>query len=354
MLKTIHTPASRPPAVTLRPQLTMSVAFVNRTGRTITVVWRNGQNATLRPMLDTNASGDFTVLVTYTFSNDVNFNSLPQTFDFGDSERRLFEEALVVGTRKGNSLTVAYQIPFVELEGCRGVYHDALDMVVTTKTDEQVPMHPRSSHNQKSAMIPTSPVEMINYRIIVVDKHQTFGRRYVNLGGVVLEAPTIQIDHMPDGIYVAYTAAESADAVRYDLDGDSCPLRFWHSRSEAAAHGDELEVTKQDFEVRKHELKMRELELAVEKGQSETMYKREIQLLETENKRTENLLAERERELDHLRKVKETTHKIREADIKHQYEEQSAVRKNTSEWLKIVPSLLGFAGLAFGMYKSKM
>ena len=261
---------------------------------------------------------------------------------------------MTVGSRKGNSLTVAYQIPYEDLDGCRGAYHDTLDMVFTVKRNEEVPKHPRSDSLARSSLIPSVKMEMINYRTILIDKRGLVGRRYINLGGVVLEVPIETRADMPDGVYIAYSASNVAEAKHYTVDDEECPIRLWTTYAAAMAQGDELEATKHDYEVRKHKLKMIEIDIAAEKARQEAIHRQEVQKLEEDNKRAEALLDEHEREIEHMRRVRESNYKIREANVKHQYEEQSAVRKNTSEWLKIVPSLVGFVGLAFGMYKSTM
>jgi hypothetical protein len=93
----------------------------------------------------------------------------------------------------------------------------------------------------------------------VVDNEGIFGTRYINVNGFVCKVSPVTDPLQPSGIYVYVpgNVDKRTEIVFYELHSsdEQCPIKFYPTQAEAAAHGDIFaeaekawEREKQDFE----------------------------------------------------------------------------------------------------------
>ncbi|AGX01936.1 hypothetical protein CF95_gp214 [Erwinia phage PhiEaH1] len=142
------------------------------------------------------------------------------------------------------------------------LYLQELDVVVSMHGLEHLPQHPSENVDFQLAFeerIATMSSATSGLMMGVVDNEGIFGTRYINVNGFVCKVSPVTDPLQPSGIYVYVpgNVDKRTEIVFYELHSsdEQCPIKFYPTQAEAAAHGDIFaeaekawEREKQDFE----------------------------------------------------------------------------------------------------------
>lgn len=248
-----------------------------------------------------------------------------------------------------NHTRISYRYELSDIEGRDGVYCQKLDLVFSLNKDpNRIPNHPASIEYVFDRMIVEDPE--VNSRsgsilkITIVDNQKLFGDRYLNVEGMIIEIKAIQDYRLKDGVYLVRSNYMETDAngtftnrveapsgVHYtfdDISNGKFPFTLWVSKQEALMKGDKVRELKAEAELIEKKRAVKELEssLAVFKAQNDSLRE------EYEKER-----LEREKEFEEEKRKLEAD-KMRRANY---YDDLSHSRKESSEFLKFLPIILG-------------
>jgi hypothetical protein len=339
-----------------RMPLEQRISYINNLPRDVNIAWRNGMVLTLPRTCDLNSQA-LVVRVEWIFNGKM-VDELERTVSAvtndSSAELQALREAYLRSppppTRalgisyRTCTIVLEYPITLQELEACGfTVYYSELDIVVSVLTQQEMPPHPYSEAGRRAQVVADVPSSEggagFSYSIRMVDNKAQWGVRYVNIGGVVYRVTPEQDFQQRDGVYLITARAEldadgkPASKVTFcSLDQAEKDLGLYKTYDEALNFGDMSQARKEQLVNLEHDLLCSRSELQKAKAAHERELveaAREVAHLESENKRleTKNKTLEHDMTMERQR-------------LKDMYEARSYARKDTSEGLKILPTLL--------------
>lgn len=341
--------------------------YFNHTGRTIRMGWRNGAIFDIIPRSD-RINQTFIVRQELYMSDNLKGavrNRLLSHEGLQSEDFKRFKKLFMECYQKqqvGVTMKFDYVVfPEMLKEHEGALYISELDIILSTRQDN-IPLHPFCL---EAISRPAERIRTIaegGLGVVIVDNKEMIGPRWVRLMGNVVRIEPTKNSLKPDGIYVTFRGVvESArddiqDTIDY-ISPDKIEEKGWffHSFAEArnAPERDaelnyelkELDfqgkrlaattsVTKSEHEIEKLELEAKNAELT-----------RNIEVMERNHRLYEQELQRRYAREDHESKLEQ----LRSRDF---YEHQSSTRKDTSEFVKFLPTLLMGAGAAIVAIKS--
>ena len=356
-----------------------SVEFINGTGKTIYIGFRDGTIAAIRPVVRIGIHNELIVRKSNIFNLDNGISTR-----ILNSTMSVEEIALNESYRKMEQLTVTqdrvtvtdYSIPLEILERKGGTaYYADLDIVVSVNPVDSMPYHPESTAKATEECITddiNNSYTAATLSIKVVDrsgKHEAF---YANIGGAVHIVPIVADTRLDEGVYVYRSRVADGDvcatpeAVRSDIeahspvDGTMQPY-LYETYKDAITKGDPFKYREMDNEAILADIKNRELEVKARKVELDMLIEEEKsknvleadalkrERIEFEDKMArEKLKLEKQAERMKMEQQElEHTQKVKSIMVKDEYEERSYRRKDSSEILKYAPVVLtGLMGIA--------
>lgn len=258
--------------------------------------------------------------------------------------REALQLQLQVNSHGGATIVLDYPLSLEQLQTYGGsVYYSELDIVVSLLAPGSMPPHPHSDEGRRSQTIAGSPVDHggvgFGYAVEIVDNHGKYGDRFLNIGGNVYKVPTKQDFTRRDGVYIISNYAASGNLTREEPKVTFCAfeqaqetLGLYRTYDDALHLGDISQARKAELLTMEHELVKARGELQQAKAQQEKdqlASKAEIARMEGENERLKarNQLLERDMEVERQKN-------------KDYYDNRSQQRKDTSETLKILPTII--------------
>ena len=289
-----------------------------------------------------------------------------------------------------------------------GIYYSSSDIIISPLSLLECPAHPYNPKAIQSKEFRNiiDDEKSIGFNFELIDNSEKYGIRYISIAKQIYVLTPKKDLVRNDGIYV--TTLEKNLAVktgkipiqkRYDVEGSEETLGVFKTREECVAGGDvktlrkeELTRLEHDFSIEKINLERENQELKTKNNKLDQDHKRELLRIEQENKErlAELTKLEQDRKEEYskikheidLKEIKQKQdaadierkyqmeaaelnfkNKLLEADLdrnrantKDYYEGRSYDRKNTSEILKWLPTIitgiLGIIGIVF--MKTKM
>lgn len=357
--------------------------FINEMDCELTVVLRNGLPLTLPGTTGKNYHRLVirqTIVIraehsrsTKEYLNRLSVNS-PQTL-------RALQKALEqndphAGVRGPVVLRLDYVIGRDDLRkyGESAYYYDA-DVLVTTRSDPSAHVHPHSLlgqlHATDAAVVP-APIRDGGalFAVEIVDNLGVFGDRYLNIANEVYPVRAKRDANREDGVWITRTHPTQGELGSAELKVNYYPfqnsegvvtdfttLHLFETYKDAQTLGDIASARKEELAELEHALQLGKREAEESKQENERRkqeWERERQEQERETLRLKAELEARERE--HKTQIDERDRRYQEIEqererIRHdlelermrkkdQYEIRSQVRKDTGEWLKVLPGLV--------------
>lgn len=349
--------AARPFDARVASPIECRTHYINNLSVSITVVWRSGFRIRLEPVpnMDNNRLViRTTVMVDQSVKNDVervlsmvNENSSPEL----QAMRTAFIQQNQGNTYRGASIILDYPISHDQLRNYGGsIYHNELDCVISLMDLEEAPLHPYSESGKLSQTVIGSPVDhggpSFAYAVEIVDNCGKQGARYMNMSGKIYKIIPKKDPERRDGIYIvsnkpANGALDNGGVVatHYPFELAETDLGLYPTYSEALNLGDVSTARKEELARLEHQNKV----LAQEMQGLRQQHEREMLEQQNELRRTEL-----ERDRLNIKIAEQEQQMARErAELKDQYEKRSYERKDQSEILKILPSIVVGIGAVF-------
>jgi hypothetical protein len=268
--------------------------------------------------------------------------------------REAYSVEVKVNSYRGATIVLDYPLTLEQLQTYGGtIYFSELDIVVSLLPLEEMPAHPCSEEGRKSQIIAGSPVDHggvgFGYAVEIVDNHARYGDRFLNIGGNVYKVKTKKDLERRDGVYIISNYAASGQLGKAGVRVTFCAfdkaqedLGLYKTYDEALHLGDLSTARKTELLTMEHELVKNKQEAAAEK----TRYEREILAAQHEVKRMEQentRLAARTQMLEHDLGLERQR-------LKDYFDAKAYQRKDSSEALKILPSIiLGIGALVVAL-----
>lgn len=345
--------------------------YFNGLSKPVTVVDRNGMQVTIPPGFNP-AHRDFVIRLKVTFGRDVKVNIdrlLSGTSVSAKALAETIQEGSVQFRHGERRHSMDYHITLEDIESRGGsIYLSNLDRVVSTLHGHLIPLHPHSEAAIRNRLVEEDPtvneVDSFGYSLRIVDSQGLYGDRYVNINNQVYKVPISRSAAMPDGVYLTSSGPVTGDynlvkpiSKRYGFEEADVELRLYRTAEEARTLGDVLSEKEKELKQLAVEIKEREQRLKEEKLSREHEFELLKQRLDQERaeedaqrKREETRLQQRQlrlkeeiSELEHRRNMEN----LRQKDY---YENRSLERKDSSEVVKFLPSLVMGAVALFAVF----
>jgi hypothetical protein len=265
--------------------------------------------------------------------------------DDASNELKAFRDAFSyhIGRNRwqGAVITLDYPLSINTLREYGGsVYYQELDVVVSLEAFENVPPHPASDEGKNIQLTNIEQQEdAFLYSVDIVDNLAVLSERYLNINGKVYKVtPKIDLNRQ-DGIYITSNRPAVNARTENDREVSYYPLSkveelgLYRTLDEANACGDIVTARKQELADMEHQV---------------AVMKKQLQQMEHQHKLE---LANKEQELARLEgELKSASMKLQQT--KDYYDARSYERKDQSEALKFLPTLLVGVGALFAFIKS--
>jgi hypothetical protein len=341
--------------------LKRTVAYYNHLSVPVTVVGRDGLAFKIPP--STKRHNTFVIRVTYTVdihSVTIDPNHVYYHHGSDTPEGKALKAALeaIDGKQtfgKPISFSLDYTVSRDDVVSEDGnLYLSDLDIVISVLNNNAPVVHPYSySLNRFKLMEAETEVNHKNrfgYSIYIVSNHGMVNDKYINIGGTVYRVPAIEDKTLRDGVYLCSDAPVKNKAsnpmpqyVEYTFEEAKEKLKLYDSAEEADKLGDQL--AEREKEIKELQVKYRELEhdLKIERME----FEREIEEKKREYEKLAMDRQESQARIDYERN-------IRAMRDKEFYESRSLARKDSSEIVKFVPTIVtGTIALAVLLFKYK-
>lgn len=338
-----------------------SIAFHNQTDRPVVVSWRNGLKTVIPGNINFRSPA-FTVKVTMEFIGDVKENVkriLSVVNDDSPVEliqmRKSLESQTFTYGQKTLRLFLDYPIDLDKVDALGGsTYCHELDLMLSTLTEQEALPHPYSEEGRRRRLLADVPADFnkatFGFYVRLVDNTGTIGVKYVNYADHIYRVDPIKDPTMRNGVYIVATQPSITDLSEKFVKDKYYPctpeafrtLGLYDTYADAASFGDRqtskkselidlehrVQVSKQEAEQLRIKLQLEAQVRAADAARAEDERRRLEAELKTERDRIEHLMT-----LERLRK-------------RDEYEERSANRKDSSDALKIIPTIIIGVGSA--------
>lgn len=272
--------------------------------------------------------------------------------------REIFEVSISQNRYGGAHLYLDYHLTHNQLKQMGGtIYLHELDTVISILPFDEVPTHPYSERARIDRVVTELTVSDHTgfvFSIDIVDNFSRIGDRFAFIFNAVRRITPRKCDHRKDGAYVTISCPSSigdeerdAKVSFYDFDQMEEGLGLYETYEKALTAGDTASAKKEELLNKEHEISRLKLIAQSQK------HEHEKDMLELDAK-LKHAASENEQKAQELKQVYariEHEREIQRQAIKDSYEQKSHVRKDTSETIKFIPTLLMGMGIAYGLFQ---
>lgn len=342
----------------------------------VIVIFRSGIAVKIPPLNDnTRREKGFVVHQRMRFSRAVNFDAY-RVLDEVDSKSSVELQAILKAyvdskngqPARGNECVLTYAVARSRFEKAgSSIYLEELDIVICRDTDEAQTLHPASVEGHAMALREEQRHLGFVFNVRINDTTQQYGDRFINLAGQVYRVIATVDKTVPDGVYVQAPSATDqfvTEQRHYTFDKADQELPLFRTAADAMVLGDVAESRKRENEEYQFTLKRQYQEAELEHKQrlmemdkDMAMLKQEKAELEMEHVRLtfklkeDNLLLEKalkEADAEHAREKLEREREM--SRLKEHYERRSAARKDWSEFVKWLPTIVAAVAIVYVNY----
>jgi hypothetical protein len=304
------------------------------------------------------------ILDTSELSNDLGQVTSAEAKAYLDSVQ-MAEDKIVRGNQQ--VVWVEYHIPLSDFDAEGGIlFLQNLDLQISILDQASTAPHPfsilgqrnRDAFDFKSEMAPKG----LFYGVYIRDKDGQFGRRYININGVVYGVDIITEESSDrDGVYFITSNRTTSSFIPQRVLVEYFPLEeanekigLYQTYNDALTHGNPSEVFKRDYEEKLQALKQEELKQKAERTrveheteQQRELYKRAIMGYEHELRRIENL----NRLIDAELGLREKNYRREMLIIKEILDAKGHERREAGEIIKLIPTIITTIATYVAAYK---
>lgn len=387
-----HVDAQNPDVVT--PGVTREVAYYNYTSRNVTVSGRAG----LKFVVKYKTFGykrEFIIRETYKIHRDAYQDIHTQLNNLDESNpanakllamRESFNNQYAVNTTGYSSqhsyiyVYIEHRVSDEEIKNGETLYLTCADVMLSTKHPNDAPNHPYSDVSQFNRRYDHILESKTATAVVLdlVDNEGLIGVRYYHMTGKIFKIRPVKDTTRNSGLYYGHTDHGELKLTHHPLD-DLESFGLYKTIEEAQTGGDVKLLRQEELARLQHEVQLITVEAtrskaALEKlkakyGEDETKAKAQIlelevrvkqadknnQLLAAEIDRQKKLRDDEIAKVDEMRKERDEARKEKAAVRNDYYDARSSDRKDTSELIKFVPTVIAacLAGyIAYNKWRS--
>jgi hypothetical protein len=292
------------------------------------------------------------------------FINLPEVYGELDVFRKAYLQVYDNLYRFGNTrelrCTVEYTFTENELSANGGMfYHDELDTMFKFGDEPFPTAHPHSAEGRQQAVLESAETVRDEHGFVfwveIIDNLGKYGERFVSICNQIYKIVPRRDKNRQDGLYIVSSKPSNGRVNsteiferKYPLDNIDKELGIYATYELAQTHGDVAGVRKREWQDREHEFAREKQEWAQEKLRLEREAeerKRHISDIEQER-------AAAKLQMNELRDRQEHLAKMQELQMKEKFETRSAERKDASEFIKFLPSILAAVGTIVMIWKA--
>lgn len=343
-----------------------NVQYINNLRCSVTIGWRSGLKFTLPPLgdLDSNKLIVRVEIIIHQARVAEVQHLLSAVTESSSRElkvlRESFTDNVLSNTYGGAKIVVDYPLSLEELQEYGGtIYYHELDSIVSLHGIDDCPPHPYSDEGRELQVIDAKSSCLselgFGYSVELVDNHEKYGDRYLNIGNKVYKVAPQKDFNRRDGIYIVANrpvmgriGRHGRELKHYPFEGAEEKLGLFKTSEEALTFGDGTHARKQELAQLEHRLSVHKFELQDAKNRhtSELMEKeKELKIIEMERDRNARQISE-------MREASEHAMKMERERMKAYYEDRVYTRKDSNELLKILPGLVMGIGTLFMAIKT--
>lgn len=349
---------------------------VNHTGQPITIARRDGLKYTVPTTFDhLHQSNKLKVRSTYSIPSHLDreiSEQLSRDATVCDDVKRLWEARQQTCLTNAVGITQFYLEYLIDLKTLKtregAIYFTNLDLMISTHGIERAPAHPYTNSAVVERLVNRDLIgqtvtDGFNLQIVIIDNEGKYDDKFININGSVYRIPVRRDATMLSGVWVSGsncvdTGDGHRDAVRYDTSacinpGDGNPgFLLFDSSEKAKALGDVFAAQERAIQKSKAEMAEREQRLKDERSRQEHELKKQKLEDEEEARKKRMKFDEYVAELEFERKEFEHQRAMASLDRKDYHEDRSYRRKDTSETIKMAPTLITGAMALFALIRS--
>lgn len=338
-------------------------SFVNNTGVSITLYWRNGlqfelapepnpRNSTLvvRHHITVRPAGYKPMLNFLATINEQSSTELQQI-------REAFRSKLENNFHKGGEVVLDYSVSLRELEELGGaVYFSEIDSVIALSTVQEKIYHPYSEEGRLHDVALGAPAQKTDagfaYFVTIIDNTGMVGPRFININRKVYQVKPKKDPRKRDGIYIVSSHSLSGTSTNGKIEKRHYPfgkeeeLGLWETYEQALEGGDPSAAVKRELAEKEENIKR----LNLERQEADQRNAMELARVQQETREREAVLEQERAKMEREKAEAEFREKQRRAELSDYYERRSYERKDHSEGLKFLPTLLIGLGAVAGIF----
>lgn len=276
-------------------------------------------------------------------------------------------EAQLNNYGRGAKLVLDYPISLEQLKQYGGtVYHSDLDILISLLDQDEVAPHPYSEEGQRAQMVIGIPgvtdSDDFCYTIHMVDNTGKRATRFLNVGNNVYKVTAKKDITKRNGIYVVSNRFVDGDQSTkdfitkyygYDVDEES--LGLYRSYDEALHFGDlasgkKADLIKMESQISENKLRIASMGLELQNAKDAHEY----EMIE-KNRVLKELQVKHEAETLEATRIREKAENEaaeQRQKLKDHYEARSHQRKDDTESLKYIPTIVVGIGAIFMAFKA--
>jgi len=273
---------------------------------------------------------------------------------------KVYDDVYRFGTARELSCVIEFMFTEGDLQKNAGIfYHDELDTLFKFGPEAFMQAHPNSAEGRKRKTTAAADALRSEYGFIywieLIDNLGKEGNRFVSICNQVYQIAAKADKNRADGVYIVSSAAtngtlnpnETVTEFKSfeDAERDNGLYRTYVL---AASNGDIAGLRKKELQDQIHANEVERQKYLREKQQHDAE-------MEEKNRELKNLEHERmltNRALDDLKRNQEFMADVQRLHLKDQMEKKSTDRKDTSELIKFLPTILAGVGTLLMAWKA--
>jgi len=273
---------------------------------------------------------------------------------------QVYENIYRFGQTKEIRCQIEYGFTEGELNANGGMfYHNELDTMFKLGEEPILAAHPHSEEGRRQAALEAADKIKDEHGFVfwveIIDNLGKYGERFVSICNQIYKIVPRRDKNRQDGLYIVSSTPSNgrinSNEVferRYPLDNVDKDLGIYPTYELAQTHGDIAGSRKREQQEREHEYNREKQQWAQEKLKLEREAdERERHLRHVEQERT--IAATQMKE---LRDRQEHLAEMQRLHMKDKYDERQAERKDASEFIKFLPSILAAVGTILMVWKT--
>lgn len=280
---------------------------------------------------------------------------------------KVYEDVYKPFQRNDLRCVIEYVFTERDLMETNGVfYHDELDTLFKFGDEPFEVPHPHSFAGRKLAGEHNANELREKHGFIfwveIIDNLGKYGDRYLSICNQVYKIVAREDKNRPDGLYIVSSKPTNGkinpnevSTKYYRFEDVEKELGIYPTYEQALSYGDVALTRKRELAELEHAIALERQEFQREKSHHEREKLHYEAELEDKNRRLKDMEYERSlhaRSMEDLRGQQNTLLEMERLRLKEMYERRSSERKDASEFIKFLPSILAAVGTLLMAYKA--